>query len=99
MRELTINELCVVSGAGGGIDGLADHAKNISTGSALGTGVAISRGVAIATGAGAGAALGASFSVGYAGGQWLNNNTPIQSWITKGLDNMAGDNYSDGCDY
>lgn len=98
MRELAINELSIVSGSGG-VDGLADHAKLISTGSALGTGVAISRGIAISTGAGAGAALGASFAVGYAGGQWLNNNTPVQSWITKGINNMAGDNYSDGSDY
>jgi hypothetical protein len=33
------------------------------------------------------------FAIGaatYVGGQWLNENTPIQSWISSGLDVLTG---------
>lgn len=39
--------------------------------------------------------VGAAFGVGYAAGQWLNENTPIQDWVAKGIDSIAGTNYND----
>ncbi|HGH3320861.1 TPA: hypothetical protein ACJKZQ_003931, partial [Acinetobacter baumannii] len=39
--------------------------------------------------------LGVAYSVGFAAGEWLNDNTPIQEWISDGIDKLT----SDGNDY
>lgn len=91
MRNLTIFELTVT--AGGGVSDAA------TTGAAIGGGVGVSvavssgaTGTAVAgmaaIGAATGAALGAAGALGYAGGQWINENTGIQGWIADTLDKI-----------
>lgn len=41
-------------------------------------------------GAAVGGAVLAAGAAGYAAGTWLNENTPIQSWISKAVDTVTG---------
>jgi len=108
MHDLSIIELNLVSGAGG----LADTANAAQVGGALGGAAGISYGMSIgatgnavlglgAAGAGAGAGLAVAGVGGYSIGQWLNNNTPIQSWIANMLPDPSGIDYNTfaGTDY
>ena len=109
MREITINEMSLVSGA-------ASNQEIVAGGSAIGAGVGASGGAGIATkeaiaitagraglGAVAGGAVTTAFLAGYGAGQWLNENTPIQEWIADGIDKLTskdGNDYcEDGSDY
>lgn len=103
MREITINEMNLVSGA-------ASNQEIVAGGSAIGAGVGASNGAGIATietiaittgraglGAVAGGAVATAFLAGYATGEWLNENTPIQDWISSGIDKLTqdGNGYTD----
>ena len=70
MRELTIENMKLVSGA-------FTPPTNVYPGMPIG--------IALRTFPGLGY-VGAAFSAGYAAGQWLNENTPIQQWISDTLD-------------
>jgi hypothetical protein len=89
MRELTGNELCLVAGGG---DIAEAAAVGGAIGGALGVGYGMSAGAsgtAVLGMAGIGAAalsgLAASAAAGYAAGNWLNQNTPVQSGISSML--------------
>lgn len=97
MRDLSIAEFELISGAG-------DVADAAQVGGALGGAAGISYGVSIGAsgsavlglaglGAATGAGLGAAAVGGFAVGTWLNNNTPIQSWISNALSDRSGTNY------
>lgn len=97
MRTLTKNELNLVSG---GVD-FSDAAANIMAGAGVGTiagGAWAASGIlagttetlAVSTGAAAGAGLVAAGVAGWEAGQWLNENTPIQDWISTGIENTVG---------
>ncbi len=95
MRLITIEELQCVAGSGLDVGELADSAQvGAAVGGGLGIGIAQKAGVQggarllVATGFGAsvGAAVTASFTLGYAAGTWLNENTGIQDWISTGID-------------
>lgn len=91
MRELCLTELNLVSG---GLN--ANDLKNYNPS----TGVKVA-GAAISLAARRSPAA-LAFKGGYAFGGWLNDNTPVQSWVSTGIDKVtskSGDNYSDGCDY
>ena len=103
MRELLINELVLVSGAGGS-ESKVSATDSISVGAAAGgfLGVAQGGGVGAAAasataGAAAGAGLGLAFAGGYKAGEWLNENTPVQEWISNALDKLTqdGNGYTD----
>jgi hypothetical protein len=94
MRELTQSELRQVGGA-------SDLTDAVTLGGAIGGALGV--GYASAAGATGSAVVGfaaigaASFSgviavagSSYAAGQWLNANTPLQSWISSGLDSLTG---------
>lgn len=92
MRELCLTELNLVSG-GLGPEDFKDYkpSKGIqAAGAAINV---ISNRNPLKT----------SFTAGYAIGEALNEYTPIQSWISTGIDKVtstAGDDYSgDGCGY
>lgn len=94
MRKLTQGEVLQVSGAGP----IADAATvGAALGGAIGMSLASSAGAtgtavlgAAGLGAAAGGGIGASLQIGVQAGQWLNANTPIQSWIASGLDSLTG---------
>ncbi|PYE38933.1 hypothetical protein DFP82_10587 [Psychrobacter fozii] len=99
MRELTIVEMNIVSGG-------AVTRQDVKDGAAFGAGAgafaAAATGGSIVVGTALGTGYGGAAVIGYAGGEWLNENTPIQSWISTGIDkvtSMAGDDYSDGSAY
>lgn len=94
MRELTINELEIVSGGIYDDDVVAAVAAV-----AGGAGVGLAQwagltGAQQATVGGLfglyGAALSTALYGGLTIGNWLNDNTPIQSWIQNALDEMSG---------
>ena len=94
MRDLTRAEASQVCGAGTIADAAAVGA---ALGGALGIGYAAAAGAtgtAVLGAAGIGAAgLSGYFVMGQAGweaGHWLNANTPIQSWISSGIDTLTG---------
>lgn len=94
MKPLLAHEVCTVNGAGD----VADAAQGgAAFGGALGVGYAISQGAtgtAVAgfgaIGALAGAGLAGSFAGGYAVGNLLNEYTPVQSWISSGIELVQG---------
>ena len=98
MRDLSIVELGLIAGAG-------DVADAATVGGALGGAAGVSYGMSVgASGSGVlglggiGAAAGAGLAVaavgGFAIGNWLNENTPIQSWISNLLPDPSGTNYN-----
>lgn len=102
MRELLIRELEVVGGGVYDADVVA-----IVGAVATGAGVTAAQWAGLTAAqqatAGAyfgiyGAALTTAFYGGLTAGNWLNQNTPIQTWIANALDylngNQAGTNYS-----
>jgi hypothetical protein len=101
MRNLSINELSLIGGAAG----LGDTANGAAVGGAIGGAAGISYGMSIGAsgsgalglaglGAAAGAGLAAAGVGGFAIGTWLNENTPIQSWISNALPDPSGTNYN-----
>ncbi|ENU58541.1 hypothetical protein L291_3990 [Acinetobacter guillouiae MSP4-18] len=101
MREITIHEMALVSGA-------ASYGEVVDIGSKLGGAVGAATGPGIATGeaiavtvarAGIGAVAGGGLAtagwLGWQIGGWINENTPIQSWISSGIDRLT----RDGNDY
>lgn len=100
MRELFINELDLISGAAD--NNAPGFIESGVVGAAIGgfLGVAQGGGVAVAATAGtagayAGGGLGLAFAGGYAIGGLINDYTPIQSWISSGIDRLT----RDGNDY
>lgn len=98
MRTLSILEMELVSGAG-------DVSDAATVGGAVGGAAGVSHGLAVRAtgnavlglagiGAAAGAGLGVAFAGGYAAGEWLNENTPIQGWIADMLPDPSGTNYN-----
>lgn len=92
IRELTDTEISQVSGAGdlsvgdtmalgGGIGG----GVGLSVSGSLGLDAA-GRLTAAGLGTGYGLALTGAALAGWHAGQWLNENTPIQSWISDAID-------------
>lgn len=99
MRNLSIVEMDLVSGAG-------DVSDAATVGGAFGGAAGVSYGLTIgATGnavlglAGIGAAVGAGIAAagmaGYVAGQWLNENTPIQDWLSNALPDPSGTSYNE----
>lgn len=94
MRELTQMELEQVGGASELTDAMAIGG---AIGGALGVGYASAVGATGSAVVGFAAIGAAGFSgviavagTTFAAGQWLNANTPIQSWISSGLDALTG---------
>lgn len=93
MRELCKSELSMVGGGGDVADAVTagtaiGAAAGVSFGASAGaTGTAIVGAAAIG-GATVGGLTAAAFG-GYAAGSWLNDNTPIQSWISDGIDSVS----------
>lgn len=94
MRELTDEEIFMVSGA-------VNTADAVVVGGALGAGVGLSlgasagnTGAALLTQAGlgsmAGGAVVAAGALGWAAGNLINEHTPVQSWISNGIDRLGG---------
>jgi hypothetical protein len=81
----SVSEAAAVGGAVGGAAGVS-YAAGMA---ASGTAVAGMAGI----GAAAGAGLAAAAAGGYAAGQWLNENTPIQQVISDMLPAPAGLSY------
>ncbi|WP_296216688.1 hypothetical protein [Pseudomonas sp. UBA2684] len=95
MRELMIRELEFV---GGGVYDADVVAVVGAVASGAGVGVAQWAGLTAAQQATAGgyfgiygAALTTAFYGGLTVGNWLNKNTPIQTWITNALDSLSAD--------
>lgn len=102
MREITLKEMTLVSGA----DGQAVVGGATAIGSAIGAssgpGIATAADLAITgaragLGGVAGAGVGTAAVVGWEIGSWLNDNTPIQEWIADGIDRLTqdGNGYTD----
>lgn len=94
MRDLTDQEAELIYGAntvsdGATIGGAVGGALGISYATSIGGTASALVGLA-GYGAAAGAGLGAAFTVGYALGGWLNENTPIQSMISDRLPRPGG---------
>lgn len=95
MRELTITEMSVVGG--GWVDGeILAAVTAVSSGAGIGAaqwaGLSAAQQATVGAYFGAyGAALTASAAAGWHAGQWLNKNTPIQSWIADATDYLFGD--------
>lgn len=92
MRELRIEELCIVSGGGDWTP-----SDMMAIGAGLGGGITLSLAAsfnlsasqaALIAGLGtvAGAAITAAAISGWAAGRGLNNSTNVQDWIAKTLD-------------
>lgn len=79
MKEVSINDLEIVSG------GLVPPA-NVYPG--------MDARIALRTFPGLGY-VATAFGAGYAAGQWLNENTPIQEWISNALPDPAGTSYNE----
>lgn len=91
MRELCLTELNLISG---GLN--SNDLKNYKPSAGVRVAGAVINGVTNRV------PLKAAFVGGYKAGEWLNDNTPVQSWVSTGIDKItskAGDNYSDGCNY
>lgn len=100
MREITLNEMTLVSGAGGQDVVAGSTAIGSAIGASTGAGVGTAEAIAItggraALGGVAGAGVGTAAVAGWEIGQWLNENTPIQEWIADGIDKLT----SEGNDY
>lgn len=108
VREITVFEMNFVSGAVSAGDAAAVGAQlGGGVGAATGSGVATveamtATGLRAGLGAVAGGAVATAGWLGWETGQWLNENTPIQEWISNGIDAITseGDDYcTDGGDY
>lgn len=99
MKEISVHELNLISG--GSLTDAANAAQvGAAVGGAMGVVYAASQGATASAvigmgtiGAFAGAGYGVAGFAGFAVGTWLNNNTPIQSWLASGIDALAGTNY------
>lgn len=101
MREISIFEMDLISGAAGA----GDVANGATIGGALGGAAGASYAMAIGgtgsavaglagIGAAAGAGLGTALIGGYAAGTWLNENTGIQGAISSMLPDPSGTDYN-----
>lgn len=107
MRTISMEEMKLVSGASGLGDTAAATAVGAGLGAAVGASLASQMGATGTAvlgmggiGAYYGGGIGAAAVGGYAVGTWLNNNTPIQSWISDALPDPSGIDYgTDGTGY
>lgn len=102
MREITLKEMTLVSGAGSQEVVAGSTAIGSAIGASSGSGIATAEALAItggraALGGVAGAGVGTAAVAGWEIGQWINENTPVQEWIADGIDKLTqdGNGYTD----
>lgn len=99
MRVISTTDLLFITGGSAADAAAIGGALGGAAGVSYGMGIGAS-GTAVAGLAGIGAAAGAGIAVagagGWAAGQWLNENTPIQQVISDMLPDPSGLNYCGG---